>query len=54
MSLKGTGTMLAFFGLGALVLPFFGLQFKILNLLGGFSWIVALVLIVVGIGLFFC
>ena len=48
MSIKGLGSMLAFLGIGALVLPLFGLQFKIMNLFGSASPAVAIALIVIG------
>ena len=52
MSARGLGVLLGFLGLGGLVLPFFGLQFKILSIFGGADWLVGLVLMVIG-GLLF-
>lgn len=51
MSTKGFGAMLAFLGIGALILPFLGLQFRILMLFGSAAPLVAIGLIVVGIGM---
>ncbi|MBT6773879.1 hypothetical protein HOA91_00770 [Candidatus Woesearchaeota archaeon] len=50
MSSKSNGVMLIFLGVGSFVLPFFGLQFKILTLFGGFQWVISLIL--AGLGLF--
>ncbi len=49
MSARGLGAMMFFFGAGGFVLPFFGLQFKLLNLLGESQSYVAGALAIVGI-----
>lgn len=51
MSKKGLGVSMAFFGLGSLLLPFVGLQFKLMNWAG--SGFLATTLIVVGIAMLF-
>jgi len=49
MSTKGLGAMLAFLGAGSFLLPLVGLQFRIMNLFGSATPIIAIALIVGGI-----
>lgn len=43
------GATLVVLGIGSFVLPFFGLQFKIINIFGEAQWIIAIIAIIVGI-----
>ena len=49
MSKEGFGAMLIFLGIGTLVLPLLGLQFRIMSLFGSHSWVAGLVAIGIGI-----
>ena len=49
MSTKGLGAMLVFLGAGSFLLPLVGLQFRIMNLFGSATPIIAIALIVGGI-----
>ena len=49
MGIKGLGSMLAFLGVGSFVLPFFGLQFRVLSLFGEATWVFSLLLAIIGI-----
>lgn len=52
MSAKGIGTMLVFLGLGSLLLPLAGLQFRIMSIFGENAWIAGIVAIAVGVMMF--
>ena len=52
MSKKGLGAMMIFLGVGGFILPFFGYQFKLLNLLGSGQFVVAGILAILGLIVF--
>lgn len=52
MSKKGIGVMMLFMGLGGFILPFFGYQFRLLNLLGSAQFVVAGILAILGLIVF--
>ncbi len=49
MSARGLGAMMFFFGGAGLVLPLFGLQFRLLNIFGEAQLFIAVALVIVGI-----
>jgi hypothetical protein len=49
MSTKGLGAMLVFLGAGSFLLPLIGLQFRIMNLFGDATPIIAIALVIGGI-----
>jgi len=49
MSIKGLGAMLVFLGAGSFLLPLVGLQFRIMNLFGDATPIIAIALVIGGI-----
>jgi len=51
MSAKGIGVLLMGLGVGSFILPFFGLQFRIMSFFGGATWIIAVVMTLLGLGL---
>ena len=53
MSSRGLGAMMAFYGGLSLVLPFFGLQFRMLSLFGGATKPIGIALLIVGILMMF-
>ena len=49
MSARGLGAMMLFFGAGGFALPFFGLQFRLLNIFGNSQLYIAGALVIVGL-----
>ena len=48
MGKKGIGLTMVILGVGSFILPFFGLQFRIMNLFGNVQWIVAIIIALIG------
>ncbi len=46
--MKRFGVLLICLGIASFVLPWFGLQFRMINLFGSFQWVAGLVAIVLG------
>jgi hypothetical protein len=51
MSKEGFGAMLVFYGIGTIVLPLIGLQFRLMMLFGEASWIAGIAAIGAGVAL---
>jgi len=49
MDAKGWGVLLIVLGVGSFILPFFGVQFRILMLFGSFQWIVSIIIAIIGV-----
>lgn len=47
--MKGLGAFLLILGIGSFILPFFGLQFQLLNLFGDYQLIASIAAIVIGV-----
>ncbi len=47
--MKKFGATLVVLGIGAFILPLFGLQFRIINIFGEVQWIIAIIAIILGI-----
>lgn len=53
MSMRGLGGTLVILGAGSFVLPFFGLQFRVMNIFGSAQTAVAIVAVAAGLALLF-
>ncbi len=46
--MKKGGVYCLIFGIGSFVLPFFGLQFRLLSFMGNNTWILSAILVAIG------
>lgn len=51
MNAKGLGGLLVVLGIGSFVLPFMGLQFKLMMIFGNYTWLAGIVAMLLGVTL---